>query len=104
MMSSAAEAEIVVLCIMYYNNIYIYNIQYQYTKAQKSLPLRVTCNQVGHIQPAIPIRTDKNMVSGIINDIFNQTRSKAINMGFYWFRSKCSLVGVGACAKLITMH
>ena len=65
---------------MYYNNIY------QYTKAQESLPPppRVTCNQVEHIQPATPIRTDNNTVSGIINGAFNQTRSKAINMRFYW--------------------
>ena len=40
--------------------------------------------QQGHKQPATPIITDNNTASGIINGIFKQYRSKAIDMRFYW--------------------
>ena len=48
------------------------------------LPLRVTCAELGRYQPATPMRTDNNTVSGIINGTLKQARSKAIDMRFYW--------------------
>ena len=67
-MSSAAEAEIAAL----------------YMNAREILPLRVTCEELGHPQPPTPMQTDNNTASGIINGTFNQARSKAIDMRFYW--------------------
>ena len=66
-MSSAAEAEIGAL----------------YMNARQLLPLRVTCEELGHPQPATPMQTDNNTASGIINGTFNQARSKAIDMRYY---------------------
>ena len=67
-MASAAESEIAAL----------------FMNARELLPLRTTCAELGHIQPATPMRTDNNTASGIINGIFKQDRSKAIDMRFYW--------------------
>ena len=67
-MSSAAEAKIGAL----------------YMNAQEILPLRVTCEEMGHHQPATPMRTDNSTACGIINKTFKQNRSKAVDMRFYW--------------------
>jgi len=67
-MASAAESEIAAL----------------FMNARELLPLRTTCAELGHKQPATPMRTDNNTASGIINGIFKQDRSKAIDMRFYW--------------------
>ena len=53
--SSAAEAEIGAL----------------YMNVRQLLPLRVTCEELGHPQPATPMQTDNNTASGIINGTFN---------------------------------
>ena len=55
-MSSAAEVEIGAL----------------YMNARQLLPLRVTCEELGHPQPAAPMQTDNNTASGNFNGIFNQ--------------------------------
>ena len=73
-MSSAAEAEIGAL----------------YMNARQLLPLRVTCEELGHPQPATPMQTDNNTASGIINGTFNQARSKAIDMRYYWLMDRAT--------------
>ena len=67
-MASAAEAEIAAL----------------FMNARDLLPIRTTCAELGHPQPATPIRMDNNTANGIINGIFKEDRSKAIDMRFYW--------------------
>ena len=67
-MSSAAKAEVAALFI----------------NARAILPLQVTCKELGHPQPATPMRTDNSTASGIINGTFAQDRSKAMDMRFYW--------------------
>ena len=67
-MSSAAESEVGAI----------------FMNARDILPLRMTCEELGHPQPATPIRTDNNTADGIINGTFQQNRSKAIDMRFYW--------------------
>ena len=71
-MSSAAEAEIGAL----------------YMSAKQLLPLRETCEKLGHPQPAMPMQIDKNTASGIINVTFNQAKSKAIDTRYYWLMDK----------------
>ena len=57
--------------------------------ARELLPLHVTCTKLGHNQPATPMRTDNNTVSGIINRALKQARSKAIDMmRFYWILNR----------------
>ena len=67
-MASAAEAEIAAL----------------FMNAKEALPLRITLTELGHPQPPTPLCTDNNTANGIINGIFKQDRSKAIDVRFCW--------------------
>ena len=67
-MASAAEAEIAALLM----------------NARELLPARAALAELGHPQPPTPLCTDNNTAHGIINGIFKQDRSKAIDMRFYW--------------------
>ena len=71
-MSSAAEAEVGAL----------------FMNAKAIIPLRITCEELGHIQPATPMRTDNNTAEGIMNGTIKQNRSKAIDMRFYWLKDR----------------
>ena len=63
-MASAAEAEVGAL----------------YMNAQALIPLRITCEELGHKQPPTPMRTDNNTACGILTGKFKQNQSKAIDM------------------------
>ena len=65
-MSSAAEAEVGSL----------------YMNAREAIPLIYTCEELGHIQLPIPIKTDNSTVSGIINKKVKLKRAKAFDMRF----------------------
>jgi hypothetical protein len=65
--SSAAEAE---LAALFHNG-------------KEACPLRITLEELGHLQPTTPIQTDNSTTSGIANDTIKQKRSKAIDMRFY---------------------
>ena len=67
-MSSASEAETGAL----------------YMNAKEIIPLRVTCEELGHPQPATPMRTDNTTACGIINKQYKKNRSKANDMRFWW--------------------
>ena len=67
-MASAAEVEIGAL----------------YINAQELAPLRVTCEELGHPQPATPMRTDNTTACGIINQTYKQHRSRSNDMKFWW--------------------
>jgi hypothetical protein len=71
-MSSAAEAEIGAL----------------FMNAKAIIPLRITCEELGHRQPATPMSTDNNTAEGIMNGTIKQNRSKAIDMRFYWLKDR----------------
>ena len=71
-MASAAEAEVGVL----------------YTNAQEALPMRQCLEELGHPQPATPLKTDNSTAQGIINNTIKQKRSKAMDMKFYWLRDR----------------
>jgi hypothetical protein len=71
-MSSAAEAEIGAL----------------FMNAKAIIPLRITCEELGHKQPATPMRTDNNTAEGIMNGTIQQNRSKEIDMRFYWLKDR----------------
>ena len=71
-MASAAEAEVGAL----------------YLNAQAAVPLRTTLNELGHPQPATPIKTDNSTADGILNGTIKQQRSKAIDMRFYWLKDR----------------
>ena len=56
--------------------------------AQTTAPLRITVDELGHKQLAIPLRTNNNTASGIINGTIRQQQSKAIDMRFYWLKDR----------------
>ena len=70
--ASAAEAEIAAL----------------FLNAQEIVPLRMTCEELGHPQPPTPLRTDNSTANGILNGTVKQKRSKAIDMRFYWLKDR----------------
>jgi hypothetical protein len=70
--ASAAEAEVGAL---FYN-------------CQDAAGLRTIAIELGHPQPATPVRTDNSTADGIINGTVKQNRSKAIDMRFYWVRDR----------------
>ena len=71
-MASAAEAELGAL----------------YTNAQEALPMRQCLEELGHKQPATPIKTDNSTAQGIANNTIKQKRSEAMDMRFYWLRDR----------------
>jgi hypothetical protein len=56
--------------------------------ARDAVPLRTTLVEMGHPQPATPIQTENACAAGIYNETVKQSRSKAINMRFYWIRDR----------------
>ena len=55
---------------------------------KEACPIRVCLEELGHPQPATPIKTDNTTADGIANDTVKQKRSKAIDMRFYWIRDR----------------
>jgi hypothetical protein len=55
-----------------------------FQNAQSGVPLRVTLIELGHQQPATPLRTDNSTVFGILNEKIKQKRSKAMDIRYKW--------------------
>jgi hypothetical protein len=55
-----------------------------FQNAQSGAPLRVTLAELGHIQPATPLRTDNSTAFGILNKKIKQKRSKTIDLRYHW--------------------
>jgi hypothetical protein len=69
-MSSAAEAELGAL----------------YINAHEAVPQRCTLEEIGHKQPPTPMQTDNTTVVGIVNNIIQPKRTKAMDMRFHWLQ------------------
>ena len=59
-----------------------------YTCAKEAVPIRLNLEEMGHIQPPTEIITDNLTACGILNKTCKQTRSKAIDMNYYWVRDR----------------
>ena len=59
-----------------------------YMNAKQAIPERMTLIELGHPQPATPLKTDNSTADGIMNSTVKQQRSKAIDMRFYWLRDR----------------
>ena len=70
--SSAAEAEIAGI----------------FMNAKEAVPIRKTLEEMGHPQGQTEIITDNLTACGILNKTCKQTRSKAIDMNYYWVRDR----------------
>eukprot|EP00957_Ditylum_brightwellii_P190942 14539103-Ditylum_brightwellii.AAC.1 len=55
-----------------------------FVNAKEAAALRVTLEELRHLQPATPIQVDNSTAYGIINSSIQQQKSKAIDMQFYW--------------------
>jgi hypothetical protein len=69
-MSSAAEAEFGAL----------------YLNAKEAVYLRQILTELGHPQPRTPIQMDNSTAEGVINNIIQPKRTKAMDMRFHWLR------------------
>jgi hypothetical protein len=72
MVASAAESEV--------------GACFQYT--QSGAPLRVTLDELGHVQPPTPLRTDNSTAFGILNQTIKQKISKAMDMRYHWLTDR----------------
>eukprot|EP00804_Cyclotella_cryptica_P019220 CCRYP_006117-RA/>CCRYP_006117-RA protein AED:0.10 eAED:0.09 QI:0/0/0/1/0/0/4/0/1232 len=69
-MSSAAEAELGAL----------------YINARETIPQRHLLNELGHPQPPTPIQIDNSTALGVVTNIIQPKRTKAMDMRFHWLR------------------
>eukprot|EP00804_Cyclotella_cryptica_P029413 CCRYP_013352-RA/>CCRYP_013352-RA protein AED:0.16 eAED:0.24 QI:0/0/0/1/0.2/0.16/6/0/1158 len=71
-MSSAAEAELGAL----------------YINARETIPQRHLLNELGHPQPPTPIQIDNSTALGVVTNIIQPKRTKAMDMRFHWLRCR----------------
>jgi len=71
-MSSAAEAELAAL----------------YINAREVVPQRHLLNELGHPQPPTPIQIDNSTALGVVTNIIQPKRTKAMDMRFHWLRCR----------------
>jgi hypothetical protein len=58
-----------------------------FKNAQTVAPLRVTLLELGHKQPATPLRIDNSTDYGILNETIKQKRSKSMDMKYYGYKT-----------------
>jgi hypothetical protein len=54
-----------------------------FQNAQSGAPIRITIIELGHKQPATPLRTDNSTAFGILNETIKQKQSKAMDMRYH---------------------
>ena len=60
----------------------------QYADCKSAVPLRITLEEMGHVQPPTPVQIDNTTTEGIMNSTMQQKRSKAMDMRFYWVQDR----------------
>jgi len=77
-----------------------------FLNAQAICPLCIALNEMGHLQPVIPMQIDNSTACSIINDTIKQKCSKVINICFYRanFASSGDLAGSTNCANYFLKH
>ena len=71
-MSSAAEAELGAL----------------YINCREAIPARQLLEEMGHKQPPTPMQTDNTTAMGVILNLIQPKRTKAMDMRFHWLRCR----------------
>jgi hypothetical protein len=56
--------------------------------AQIAVPIRYMLNQLGHPQPATPLKTDNSTANSFVHNNLTQKRSKSWDMRYYWLRDQ----------------
>lgn len=62
-----------------------------FINTQTEVPLRLSLEELGHPQPSSPIQVDNKCASGILNNTVKQSRSKSIDMRFYWVKGRIKI-------------
>jgi hypothetical protein len=57
-----------------------------FQNAQTAAPLRVPLLDLGHKQPATPLRTDNSTAYVILNETIKKKRSKRMDTKYYWLQ------------------
>ena len=71
-MLSAAEAELGALFI----------------NCKLAVPARKTLEEIGHLQPKTPMKTDNSTSNGLLNNTIIPKATKSIDMQFHWMRCR----------------
>ena len=71
-MSSAAEAELGAL----------------YINCREAIPARQLLQEMGHTQPPTPMQTDNSTALGVVLNLIQPKRTKAMDMRFHWLRCR----------------
>jgi hypothetical protein len=59
-----------------------------FQNTQTAAPTRVKLLELGHKQPATPLRTDNSTAYGILNETIKQKWSKSMDMKYYWLQHR----------------
>jgi hypothetical protein len=59
-----------------------------FVNAKEGTVTRTTLAEMGHNQDAIELKTENTTADGIINNIFQQKRSKSMDMILYWVKDR----------------
>jgi hypothetical protein len=59
-----------------------------FQNAQSGAPIRVTLDELGHIQPETSLLTNKSTAFGIFNETIKKKRSKAMDMRYHWLTDR----------------
>jgi hypothetical protein len=55
-----------------------------YIMAHEAVYIRITLEELGHVQPPTPLQTDNAMADGVINGKVQPKQTKAMDMRFHW--------------------
>ncbi len=58
-----------------------------YLNAKEGVYIHQILTKMGHSQPRTPTQTDNTTAEGVINNIFQPKRMKAMDMRFHWLRN-----------------
>ena len=59
-----------------------------FLNCQESVPIRITLEEMGHPQPPTPVQVDNSTALGIATLTIKKTKSKSMDMRFYWVRDR----------------
>jgi hypothetical protein len=57
-----------------------------YITACKAIYIRIILEELGHVQPPMPLQFDNAMADGVINGKVQPKQTKAMDMRFHWLR------------------
>jgi hypothetical protein len=56
--------------------------------AQTCIPIRIALEELGHVQPPTPLKTDNSTATAFVHSSMKQKRSKSWDMRYHWLRDR----------------